>query len=179
MLLTESQSFLSLFLTHQIKKRIRDLKFHLFQNIYSFFIKPGFLPTASNWELKKESKSPTKTVWERSSIFNNFMCENNFLEVLIWLDSVFALCKLINTKFSPAISTSSLKILPSDHLFFFLNCNFICSKKGSSNFAWIQGAMWEKKKFYVKFISPTYFIFNWMCFFCKNSTPFRKNFLVK
>ena len=145
MLLTESQSFLSLFLTHQIKKRIRDLKFHLFQNIYSFFIKPGFLPTASNWELKKESKSPTKTVWERSSIFNNFMCENNFLEVLIWLDSVFALCKLINTKFSPAISTSSLKILPSDHLFFFLNCNFICSKKGSSNFPWIQGAMWEKK----------------------------------
>ena len=135
MLLTESQSFLSLFLTHQIKQRSRDLKCHLFQNIYSFFMKPGFLPTASNWELKKESKSPTKTVWERSSKFNNFICENNFLKVLICLDSVFALCKFLNTKSSPAISTSSLKILPSDYFFFFLNCNFICSKKGSSYFA--------------------------------------------
>ena len=57
------------------------------------------------------------------------MCENNFLKVLICLDSVFALCKFLNTTFSPAISTSSLKILPSVSLVFFLTVTLFVPRK--------------------------------------------------
>ena len=57
------------------------------------------------------------------------MCENSFSKVLICLDFVFELYKVINTKFSMAISTSSVRNLPSVSLIFSLIVTLFVPRK--------------------------------------------------
>ena len=101
MFLTESESLLvSIFYPRNMTEIYSFTYFIKFTDGFPF--KLGFPPLNSNWELENRLKSPVQTIWEHSSKFHNFICENSFSTVSkVWtfLGYDFKKYKIYSTTF--------------------------------------------------------------------------------